>query len=111
MLWRLGAGTDIHLSTATLRRYDEAPYHMIGFFMSTLVPGTDLSGDPTFAELLERVRGADVTAFERQEAPSNPWWKWSIRNAPRGHLLFPVSVPMRIIGGAGLALPNLDTEW
>jgi Condensation domain len=42
---------------------------LIGFFVNRVVLRTDLSGDPTFAELLSRVRGVVLEAFANQDAP------------------------------------------
>jgi len=69
LLGRYTRQDDIVVGTPVANRNRTELEPLIGFFVNTLVLRTDLSGDPTFRELLGRVRDVTLGAFARQDVP------------------------------------------
>ncbi|GLZ40765.1 hypothetical protein Acsp05_43890 [Actinokineospora sp. NBRC 105648] len=69
LLTAMGAGHDVVLGAPVAGRADDRLDGLIGFLVNTVVLRTETSGDPTFAELLARVRSTDLAAYAHQDVP------------------------------------------
>ncbi len=69
LLSRLSGQEDLVVGTPTANRGRAEIEGLIGFFVNTLALRMDLSGDPTVAAFLERVRACSLSAQENQDIP------------------------------------------
>ena len=116
LLYRYTGQTDIAVGSPIANRNRRELEDLIGFFANSLVLRTDLSGNPTFRELLSRVRQVAVAAYAHQDLPfeklveelhperkgnRNPLFQvvFALQNAPMEQLELP-----------GLTLASFNTE-
>lgn len=69
LLYRYTFQEDILVGSPIANRNRTETESLIGFFVNTLVLRTDLSGNPTFRELLRRVRQVTWDAYDHQDLP------------------------------------------
>ncbi|MBD2234788.1 non-ribosomal peptide synthetase [Phormidium tenue] len=69
LLHRYTGQTDLAIGTPIANRHQSELEGLIGFFVNSLVLRTNLEGDPTFLELLERVREVTLAAYDHQDLP------------------------------------------
>ncbi|MFF5675059.1 condensation domain-containing protein, partial [Streptomyces hygroscopicus] len=110
LLGRYAGTTDVVTGCPSAGRSRAELERLIGFFVNSLVVRTDVSGDPSFAELVGRVRSSVLEAFEHQDLPFERLVEElaPLRDLSRNPVIqvwFDLLAP-----GAPLALNGLDVE-
>src|SRR6266404_273262 len=69
LLYRYSGQSDISVGSPIAGRTRTETEALIGFFVNTLVMRTDLSGAPSFAQLLSKVKEVTLGAYSNQDVP------------------------------------------
>jgi len=111
LLYRYTQQHDIVVGTDVANRTRSETESLIGFFVNLLVLRTNLSGNPTFIELLHQVREITLKAYTHQDLPFE---KLVEELRPERHLhntpLFQVLFVLQNTPERAIALTNLTLE-
>ncbi|MBE4753746.1 amino acid adenylation domain-containing protein, partial [Corallococcus sp. ZKHCc1 1396] len=105
VLARRAGQDDVSVGTATAGRSRAELQGLVGFFVNALVMRTRLSGEPTFRELLGRVRETALGAYAHQDVPFEKVVEALKPSRDRGHT--PLFQVMFNLQGAQVDPPSL----
>ena len=111
LLYRLTGQDDVLVGSPIANRSKLELENLIGFFSNTLVLRVRLGGNPSFRDLLERVREVALGAYEHQDVPFEKVVELTrpVRDAS-ANPLFQVNFRVQTGPTTGLELPGLEIE-
>ncbi|MBV9341275.1 MAG: amino acid adenylation domain-containing protein, partial [Acidobacteria bacterium] len=114
LLYRYSGIEDVLVGSATAGRNRPETEKLIGFFLNTVVLRSDLSGNPTFLELLKRVRRVTLEALAHDDVPFEHLVKElqpkrDLSRNPLFQVLFSLEPPLLPLA-PGWKLTQMDVE-
>jgi len=111
LLKRYSGLDDIAVGTAVANRRIPEIENIIGLFLNTLVLRTDLSGNPTFSQLMKRVGDVALDAYDNQDVPFEMLLKdlQPERNLNRTPY-FQVMIILQNMPKSSLSLPGIKVQ-
>jgi alpha-ketoglutarate-dependent taurine dioxygenase len=116
LLYRYTNQEDIVVGTDLANRTQVETEALIGFFVNILVLRTDMRGNPTFRQLLDRVREVTLKAYAHQDLPFDKLVEElrpdrSLNQTPLFQVLFVMqNMPMPALELGGLTLTPLELD-
>ncbi len=103
--------TDLVLGTAIANRTEPELQDLVGLFVNTLPLRIDASGDPSFAELVERVRRTCLEAYDHSDVPFELIVEAAVPDCELGRSpLFQVMLVLQTVPAGPLEMSNLRVE-
>jgi amino acid adenylation domain-containing protein len=112
LLWRYTQRDDIAVGSLIANRNQMQVERLIGMFANAIVLRTDLSGDPTFSEVLRRVRQVTLDAYRNQDLPIDEILQ--VLQVPRGldrNAFFQVMFLLQNAASRAPALAGLSAQF
>jgi aspartate racemase len=114
LLQRYSGQEDILIGSNTAGRNYAGSEKLLGYFLNTIVLRSDLSGSPTFRQLLDRVRHTTVDALSNDEAPLDRLVaelhpQRDVKRNPLFQVLFSLEPPVTVVE-PGWDITCIDVE-
>jgi hypothetical protein len=106
LLGRYSGQEDFAIGTVTAGRDHPQTTALLGYFLNIVVLRTDLSGDPSFRELLRRVQSVTLEALDHDAVPFSMLLReLNVRRDPSRNPLFQVMFSLEP------PMPEVDPAW
>ncbi|WP_225705217.1 non-ribosomal peptide synthetase [Bradyrhizobium cenepequi] len=111
VLHRYTGHEDVAIGSLIANRNQIQTERLIGLFANTVILRTDCSGDPTFGELLRRVRQVTLDAYRNQDLPIEEVLRaLQVSRSRDGNPLFPVMFILQSASIEAATFPGLSTQ-